>query len=1381
MKRKFTLVSGTLFCVLSFLFSSAQTMIHPGISHKRSDLDRMKYMVQAGIEPWKTSFANLSANAYASYNYTVQGSSTNTVIDATISSEYNKIKYDGLAAYYNSLMWYITGDQRHAQKAVEIFNAWSNVRRFVSGGTQALDAGRVVWKLLEAAEIIKSTYTGWAATDIDRFKAMLVYPGYSTTTEPTAAINSQDVTFYWYMYNGDPGRHGNQGLFAMRGIMAMGIFLDNRVMYERALKYLKGEAHRTDDLAYPTGPPIVSSSPDATKSNEYYDEYNPIAPYRDTTVQDYGYNERIEHYIWENGQCQEASRDQAHTILGVGILASVAEMAWSQGDDLFSLLNNRILKGAEYGLKYNISYKYAYPDQSVPWEPTVASGEFLERRDRSGRWYSKKINPYNANDLTRITRGEDMLSNRRPIHEQLMAHYQGRAGLSDSDVMWTMRGRDKSIELYGYEKGGFEVDHAGWGGLAYRRPSLSPGDPCYFSDGKPVFRMNILPGSVEAEDFDYFPGNALNKTYNDLTLTNVGAQYRTSEAVDIETCSEGGFNVTSMEPGEWLDYTVNVPATGNYNIVIRYASANANGKIRFDFDGVNKTGDVAVPFGGAASGGLQDWKDFTVANNVSLSAGVQSMRIYIGGTQVAFNLNKITLIDASTVSPPAAPTNLAAKAGNEDVALSWSASSGASSYNIKRSTTAGGPYITIVTGLTTTSYTNTGLINGTSYYYVVSAVNSNGEGANSGEVSATPLSTLLPNPWVNADIGTATGGSASYQTGTFTVKGAGTDIGSTSDNFNYLYQTISGDVTFIARYASRVIGGNVNDKVGIMIRESATANSPHVSILIDAGTVNTVANRARLCYRSTSGGASTYSDGPGQVIPVWLKLERVGNVFKAYASADGVSYTQVGASVTVSMASSVQLGAAICSRDAASLNTSTFDNMSIIQPSSIPSAPTGLTATAGDSKVDLSWTASSNTTSYNVKRSTTTGGPYTAIATGITTTAYSNTGLTNGTTYYYVVSAVNSAGESANSSQVSATPQVAAPATPTGLTATAGDSKVDLSWTASSNATSYNVKRSTTPGGTYTTIATGVTATSYSNTGLTNGTAYYYVVSGVNSGGESANSNEVSATPSGSSISTILVENATGGNKLQVKRKSTGAQSFVYGNTGGANYYIKKIVLYLSTDATLPNANFNVNIGTGRNSGVITGTSVSISPSAITNNTAGSSFMAYTITYSSAVGPLTAGTTYFINMSCEATNGSAIYAEISPSDVYSGGTCYQGTLKLLKDLRFQLWGGGSSAIMSTGTEDILVADLVNGNSAAKSSVFPNPVSGNTLSINYPDEAAGKETAVSLFDSSGRRVLIAHLNVSSTGVIEVPIPSSLNSGLFSVLVNGRFLAKVLLRR
>ncbi|HPD32128.1 MAG TPA: fibronectin type III domain-containing protein [Phycisphaerae bacterium] len=244
-----------------------------------------------------------------------------------------------------------------------------------------------------------------------------------------------------------------------------------------------------------------------------------------------------------------------------------------------------------------------------------------------------------------------------------------------------------------------------------------------------------------------------------------------------------------------------------------------------------------------------------------------------------------------------------------------------------------------------------------------------------------------------------------------------------------------------------------------------------------------------------------------------------------------------------------------------------------------PDAPTGLTATPGNGQVALSWNASAGATSYDVKRSTVSGGPYTVIANDITTTSYTNTGLTNGTTYYYVVSAANSEGESPNSAEASATPQVPVPPVPTGLTATPGNGQIALAWNVSAGATSYNVKRSTASGGPYTTIAS-PTTNSYTNTGLTNGTVYYYVVSAVNAAGESANSSQVSATPTdavvaedfnsmpswsssydaswGSAASWSIVGGGQAGNCLQASRPSPGSSSKVkvHSISAGANYQI---------------------------------------------------------------------------------------------------------------------------------------------------------------------------------------------------------------------------------
>jgi fibronectin type 3 domain-containing protein len=184
-----------------------------------------------------------------------------------------------------------------------------------------------------------------------------------------------------------------------------------------------------------------------------------------------------------------------------------------------------------------------------------------------------------------------------------------------------------------------------------------------------------------------------------------------------------------------------------------------------------------------------------------------------------------------------------------------------------------------------------------------------------------------------------------------------------------------------------------------------------------------------------------------------------------------------------------------------------------VAPTQVPTVPVGLVVTTGNAQVSLTWTASNGATNYHVKRGTTSGGPYTQIG-APTSATYTDSGLTNGTTYYYVVSAVNSAGESANSTQASGEPvaPVQVPTVPVGLAATAGNAQVSLTWTASNGATNYHVKRGTTSGGPYTQIGA-PTAATYTDSGLTNGTTYYYVVSGVNSAGESTNSAQVSAMP----------------------------------------------------------------------------------------------------------------------------------------------------------------------------------------------------------------------------------------------------------------------------
>ncbi len=377
-----------------------------------------------------------------------------------------------------------------------------------------------------------------------------------------------------------------------------------------------------------------------------------------------------------------------------------------------------------------------------------------------------------------------------------------------------------------------------------------------------------------------------------------------------------------------------------------------------------------------------------------------------------------------TTAPPM-PTGLLATAGNAEVSLTWSASSGATGYYVQRATVSGGPF-TQVAVPSANSYTNSGLTNGTTYYYVVSAFNSAGQSANSSQASATPIAPATP---------------PTAPTGLQATAG--------------------------------------NTQVSLVWTASAGATSYHVK-------------------RSTiNGGPYTQVSAP------------TATNFTDLGLTNGTAYFYVVSALNSAgeSANSSQVSA------------------TPVAPVTPPAAPTGLQATAGNTQVSLTWTASTGAMSYHVKRSTTSGGPYTQVA-APTTTSDTDTGLTNGTTYYYVVSALNSAGESANSPQVSATPAAPAapPAAPTGLQATAGNAQVNLTWSASVGAASYHVKRTTTNGGPYTQVAA-PTTTSDADTGLTNGTTYYYVVSALNAAGESANSAQASATPVAATADVMITVN----------------------------------------------------------------------------------------------------------------------------------------------------------------------------------------------------------------------------------------------------------------
>ncbi len=368
--------------------------------------------------------------------------------------------------------------------------------------------------------------------------------------------------------------------------------------------------------------------------------------------------------------------------------------------------------------------------------------------------------------------------------------------------------------------------------------------------------------------------------------------------------------------------------------------------------------------------------------------------------------------------PPFTPTGLTASPSNAAVVLNWNMAVAADSYILRRSTTSGGPYADIATGVTATSYLDAGLASGVTYYYVVAATNSYGLSLNSVEASASPLGPVS-SPWQTQDIGTVgIAGNALYGSGIFSVAGAGADIQGTADAFRFVYVTTTGDCTITARVVS-VQNIDPWSKAGVMIRQSLDAGAANAFIAVTPG------NGVTWQYRSSAGGNTSWNQTAGLNAPYWVKLVRSGSTFTGYRSPDGVTWTPQGTN-TFTMTSTVYVGLALTSHNSSSLCTATFDNVTVPGWPTPPAAPTGLTATAGDGSVALSWSASATATNYYVKRSITSDSGYVNIATNASL-AFTNTGLNNGTLYYFVVSALNVAGESANSTESSARPTSFAP------------------------------------------------------------------------------------------------------------------------------------------------------------------------------------------------------------------------------------------------------------------------------------------------------------------------------------------------------------------
>ncbi len=185
------------------------------------------------------------------------------------------------------------------------------------------------------------------------------------------------------------------------------------------------------------------------------------------------------------------------------------------------------------------------------------------------------------------------------------------------------------------------------------------------------------------------------------------------------------------------------------------------------------------------------------------------------------------------------------------------------------------------------------------------------------------ITVALQLPWTNADIGTGMlAGSVSTSAGTFTQAGSGI-IGSTSDKFNFLYQTLTGDGEIVARITTLQSTGT-SSRVGVMIRDSLAANSMQIFMGM------TGSNAIRWDRRTATGGSTTSSNSSTATVPnTWYRLVRSGTTITSYKSTNGTSWTTVGSTTGTTFASTCYIGLAVSSGSNTTLNTSQFSNVTI--------------------------------------------------------------------------------------------------------------------------------------------------------------------------------------------------------------------------------------------------------------------------------------------------------------------------------------------------------------------------------------------------------------------------------------------------------------------
>ena len=326
----------------------------PALLHSMSDFERMAVNVRSGAQPWAAGWNKLVANPHSQSTWKPRPAAVVNRGGAG-AQNYPQLYNDIHAAYQNALRWKISGDTTHADTARDILNAWSaTLTTIVGDADRFLAAGIYGYQAANAAALMN----GYPGFELARFQKMMLNVFYPMNDDFLTHHNNACITNYW----------ANWDLCTMASILGIGILCADQAKINQAVNYFKngagnGAITHAVPFLHPGG----------------------------------------------LGQWQESGRDQGHTMLGIGLMGAICEMAWNQGIDLYGYDDSRFLSGCEYVAAYNLGKDV--PFTTYGW----GNGD-------SCAWRTQTV-------ISSGSRGQI-----RPIWELVYNHYVKRQGLSAPNV-----------------------------------------------------------------------------------------------------------------------------------------------------------------------------------------------------------------------------------------------------------------------------------------------------------------------------------------------------------------------------------------------------------------------------------------------------------------------------------------------------------------------------------------------------------------------------------------------------------------------------------------------------------------------------------------------------------------------------------------------------------------------------------------------------------------------------------------------------------------------------------------------------------------------------------------------------------------------------------